>query len=109
MIYPDQVRVPSSSILFIIIFLTPQRQQKAEAAGFRRCQGTYPSRRRRPWPPSIRPCRRVRSLQRRGRLSYQTTALGSFPDGRLNKNRDRHLPRGIFPGSCGWGEGARMS
>lgn len=85
---------------FLAFFRTPQKQRKAEAAGFRRCQGTYPSCRSCPWSPSIRPCRRVRSLRRRGRLSSQTTVLGSCPDGRLNKKRDCHLQRGIFPGSC---------
>lgn len=88
-----QAHVPSSSNwIFLLLLLGHREQPKADAAGFRRCRGTCPSCRRcRPLPPSIRPCRRARFLQRLGRLSSQTTVLGSCPDGRLKRRGDCYL------------------
>lgn len=74
--------------------------KRADSAGIRRCPGTCPICLV-PSPPSNRPCRRARSLRIRGRLTSQTTVLGSFLDGGLNEEKENLLPRRKFRGTLG--------
>lgn len=78
--------------LLVSSHLYTAKGKQADSSGIRRCRGRCPSCLG-PLPPSNLPCRHARPLRIRGRLTSQTTVLGSCLDGRLNEEKRKALTK----------------